>query len=496
MFEFRKSLFLIAFLASTTFSPAQKIKLSAPLEDDFSMGYTKVIGYTDNGYFVQTGNLSYDVTIEKTGFRSPKYKIGFFNNDLSKVWDKPIEPYSAESELIDLKCFNDRISSISAQWDEKNNISTLYASSYDSTGKTISNTEVGKSTRMESKPFSYGSAVSLRGTHWAFYMLSKSDEEKIQISIFILDKELKLITYKTDYINQPFKSFDISQMVVSENGDIAILGKRTDKSKALSSKRAYSWFVYAIKSGRLMEIALARGLEVFMMGLSADEFKGHAVAAGFFEEKDSYVGAGIITFRLNLTEPDDTTLIRQSTTIDADQNMRLKGARNFGEGGGLSTYPIRKMIPKGDGGLVLVAESAYTTEYSYFDSFSQSYTRRLEYNFGDVVLFSLNADGSIQWSSSMQKNQTSMDDGGLFSSYCMMTESQRLVFFFSEPINRKSRVLMGRISYLGVTDKTIPVSVPEGTLLLPEGCRQVGEQDMILPAVIKRKLHLLQITFD
>lgn len=89
-----------------------------------------------------------------------------------------------------------------------------------------------------------------------------------------------------------------------------------------------------------------------------------------------------------------------------------------------------------------------------------------------------------------------MDDGGLFSSYCMMTESQRLGFFFSEPINRKSRVLMSKVSYLGVPDKTTAVSSLEGTLLLPEGSRQVGEQDMIVPAVIKRKLHLIQISFD
>ncbi|MFM7078335.1 MAG: hypothetical protein ACKOYC_00940 [Bacteroidota bacterium] len=460
------------------------------------MGYTKVIGYTENGYFVQTGNLSYDVTVEKTGFRSPKYKIGFFNKDLNLVWGKTIEPSSEESDVIDIKCFNDKAFSVSMTWDEKNKFSSLYATTYDSSGKNTLNKEIGKSTQLDSKPFSYGSAVSLRGSHCAFYALSKSDEEKIQISIFILDRELNLVSYKKDYINQPAKSFDISQMVVSEDGQVAILGKRTDKPKALSSKRAYSWFAYAIKSGNLMEFPLARGLEVSLMRLSADEFKGQVVAAGFFEEKESYVGAGIVTYRLSLTTLDDTSMTKQTTTINAEQNMRLKGVRNYGEGGGLSTYPIRKMIPKGDGGLVLVAESAYTTEYSYFDSFSQSYTRRLEYNFGDVVLFSLNNDGSIQWSSSVQKNQTSMDDGGLFSSYCMMTESQRLVFFFSEPINRKSRVLMSKVSYLGVPDKTTTVSSPEGTLLLPEGSRQVGEQDMIVPAVIKRKLHLIQISFD
>lgn len=487
---------MVILMASTTICLAQKVNLSAPIKDDFSMGFTKVIGYTPNGYFVQTGNLGYDVTVEKTGFRSPKYKLGFFNKDLSLVWDKPVESEPSGGEVIDIKCVNGLALVFSSYWDDKTAASTIYVTTFDTSGNKKTHQEVCQSIKMSAAPYAYGSATSLRGGNIAIYALSKAQDEKIEIRLIVIDEELRLISQTTGQINQPVRNFSFAQIAVSESGHPILLGKRNDKSKGLSSKRNISWFSYFIKNKSLIEIPVGRGLETSMLGIAVDEFRNQAVITGFVEEKDSYVGAGILTYRLGLEDSADTNIVKQSTTIDAGQNIRLKGARNLGEGGGLAAYPIRKIIPKGNGGLVLIAESAFTTEYSYFDSFSQSYTRRLEFNFGDIVVFSLDKHGAIDWSTSVQKDQISMDDGGVFSSYCMMTASQKLATFFSEPINRKSRVLMCCISHLGVTDKTVPIPVPEGTLLLPEGARQIDEQDLLVPAVVKRKLHLIQISVN
>ena len=87
-----------------------------------------------------------------------------------------------------------------------------------------------------------------------------------------------------------------------------------------------------------------------------------------------------------------------------------------------------------------------------------------------------------------------MDDGGVFSSYCMMTEGSSLGFFFSEPISKRSRVLCGSLSQNGVANKTIPLALPEGTLLLSEGAKQVGENELLVPVLLKRKLHLVRIS--
>ena len=237
---------------------------------------------------------------------------------------------------------------------------------------------------------------------------------------------------------------------------------------------------------------LGRGRDVTYLNLVIDEFRNEAVLTGFYLDKESFVGAGILHGRMKLEG--DTTILSQYISIDASQNLRLKGARNNGESGGLATFPVRKTIPRGDGGVAIIAESAYTTEYSYFDSFSQTYTRRLEYNFGDIVVFSLSNVGNLQWSASVNKEQSSMDDGGIFSSYCLLVGSHRLDFLFSEPISKKAKVLRGTVSQQGVPDKVVPIQLPEGTLLLSEGGKQVSENSVVIPALIKRKLHLIRFS--
>ncbi|MFN5223031.1 MAG: hypothetical protein ACK5DJ_02505, partial [Bacteroidota bacterium] len=67
---------------------SQSIEISEKAIDDFSMGYTKIIGFTESGYFILSANNGYDVSGERVGFKSPKYKLGFVGKDLKLAWEK------------------------------------------------------------------------------------------------------------------------------------------------------------------------------------------------------------------------------------------------------------------------------------------------------------------------------------------------------------------------------------------------------------------------
>ncbi|MBK7855311.1 MAG: hypothetical protein IPJ79_10760 [Bacteroidetes bacterium] len=65
---------------------------------------------------------------------------------------------------------------------------------------------------------------------------------------------------------------------------------------------------------------------------------------------------------------------------------------------------MKKVILRSDGGAVIIAEVAYTSEFSYYDYFSQTYVRRVEYHFENAAIFSVNADGTIHWNTVLRKN--------------------------------------------------------------------------------------------
>jgi hypothetical protein len=77
----------------------------------------------------------------------------------------------------------------------------------------------------------------------------------------------------------------------------------------------------------------------------------------------------------------------------------------------------------------------------------------------------------------------------------MMIGSHSLDFLFSEPISKRAKVFRGSISYMGVPEKVTSLQLPEGTLLLSEGARQVSENSLVVPAIMKRKLHMLRLTY-
>jgi hypothetical protein len=489
-----KSFLVFFFAISCTFGFGQRIETSAPIDEDFSLGFTKILGAAGTGYFVQSGNLDYEITSEKTGFRSPKYKIGFFNKALGLVWEKPLEPTFNESELLDVFLVGDNLAALSFIWSQSNKSVDLFVDIWDTTGRITNKKQLGSFKGLNSEPFDIKSCHSLHKDFFAFSATSKSDDDRTMALLVCFDYQWSQTNQLTFIINQPYKSFNLYSMAVSDSGKAVLLGVRSDKARALSSKRETNWFAYLPYQGKINEYPIGRGLEISTVRLTIDEFQHEAICAGFYADQGSYIGAGILNLRLSLSDSILSEPLSQNTVVDSQENLRLKGARNKNDAGGLSGYPLKKVIPRGDGGIVLVAESSYIAEYSYFDSFSQTFTRRLEYNYGDIVLFSLNRSGQIEWSSSISKNQTSMDDGGVFSSYCMMTEGSSLGFFFSEPISKRSRVLCGSLSQNGVANKTIPLALPEGTLLLSEGAKQVGENELLVPVLLKRKLHLVRIS--
>ncbi|MGR6087610.1 MAG: hypothetical protein ACU4F9_05520 [Arcticibacter sp.] len=484
-------LLICLFSINPSASHAQKIETSADALDDFSLGYTKIIGFTESGYFILTSNNGYDVSGERVGFKSPKYKLGFAGIDLKLLWQKPIDPTGENGIIRMITQTDDKILVLSTSWSKTK--STLIINSYyiDEKGNSNQDVAILSAIEFQKEPFFFGSSASLHKEAFAIYAAAEA-ESGIQFSTVVFDKEQQVLSQKNELIRQPSRNFSIEDFVVSDSGKVAFLGLRSEKVKALSSKRENDWFAYRFSDDKLSETAIGRGIEMPHLHLAIDEFRNELVFTGFYSDKQSFVGAGILYGRIGLSG--DTTISIKNVSIDASQNLRLKGARNNGEAGGLASFPIRKTIPRGDGGVAIIAESAYTTEYSYFDSFSQTYTRRLEYNFGDVVLFSLSNVGDIQWSASVNKEQTSMDDGGIFSSYCMLVGSHRLDFLFSEPISKKAKVLRGSVSHQGIPDKVVPIQLLEGTLLLSEGGKQVSENSLVVPALIKRKLHLVRFS--
>ena len=225
--------------------------------------------------------------------------------------------------------------------------------------------------------------------------------------------------------------------------------------------------------------------------LVVDRVNHRAIVTGFFADKTSYAGASLLYGTLDLQQP--TELRVSAGKLNNDARMKLVGQRNSGGGVSLYNYPIQRVIPRSDGGAVVIAEAAYLSEYSFYDYFTQTFNRRIEFHYDNVLAISVNADGSIDWGQLIQKEQTSMDDEGIYSSFNSVLSPEALSVIFNNDIGRNNEIVSHSINAQGLlTIKKFSRS-GDSISILPRSGKQVDENTMIVPAVTKKRLFLVKL---
>ncbi|HEY9703619.1 MAG TPA: hypothetical protein V6C58_14315, partial [Allocoleopsis sp.] len=197
----------------------------------------------------------------------------------------------------------------------------------------------------------------------------------------------------------------------------------------------------------------------------------------------------------------------------------------------LLSYNLDKLIPRSDGGAILIAEQYFIEErynrnnYPYAGAFGYGYSpwgwydpwyspwgfngwndpygfrygnRQADYyfNYNDIIVVNIKPDGEIQWSARIPKRQVSVNDGGISSSYAMSTIADKLVFIYNEdPRNLDSRSKKyyadspdkNSVVVLAEVNRNGKVSIAplfgnknEGIVTRPKICRQIGKKEMAI----------------
>ena len=94
------------------------------------------------------------------------------------------------------------------------------------------------------------------------------------------------------------------------------------------------------------------------------------------------------------------------------------------------------------------------------------------------------------------KDQVSMDDEGVFSSFCSLLNSEELIILYNDDISKRNRVIPATISNTGVLTTGKAIASTEGFMLLPRSAKQVSEDEILIPAFRRKELLLLLVAFE
>lgn len=206
-------------------------------------------------------------------------------------------------------------------------------------------------------------------------------------------------------------------------------------------------------------------------------------------------------------------------------NLKASARQNSSVNNAFNTYFIRQLIVRSDGGFLLTAESYYTSAgnqpwnrwnymyspwgfspyyypyyYSpfspwYYSPYSWNGSEGTSYHYNDVAVLSYDANGKLEWSNFVHKQQTDQDNDA-FLSYRLVNTGDALDFIYNQAFRRSFLVTVtsvtpdGRLSQLPTLR-----GLDRGYEWMPRYGRQVSSREVVIPCIFRNYICFAKINF-
>lgn len=187
--------------------------------------------------------------------------------------------------------------------------------------------------------------------------------------------------------------------------------------------------------------------------------KSEIICTGYYSKDGTYSIAGAYYLKLDkktgsaLNESyNDFTLDFLTQNLDTKDVKKTAKRTKKGKSNQDFTFRLNDLVVREDGGTTLVGEQRkYTTittttpaqpNSSTFKTYFETTSSSNYYSYEDIIVVHLSSEGNLNWAEKIAKKQNTAGDFGLFSSYVMAVEDDRLHFIFNE--NRQNRHFNGK----------------------------------------------------
>jgi hypothetical protein len=385
--------------------------------------------------------------------------------------------------------------------DPKLDITTLYAQEVDpSSLKLLGNLrKIAESSfkGMRSGVFDY--EYSRDSSYLMIYAnseLRKNEPEKF--GLHILGAELEEVWAKEVTLPYSESKFLVQDVALDNDGNAFILGINGFQ-RGLARGRGAPTYDYRILAYRqdgveADEYIVSLG-DMFLTDMKIDVSpKKDILCAGFYSERGTWSIKGSFFVRIDRKTKEIEKMSAKEFDLDfitmnftkASENRARKRAAN-GKNVELYEYSLRDIVPRADGGAILLAEQYYVTTVCTTDP-KTGFTRCTNYyHYNDVIVVSIDPQGDIEWATKVPKHQVSTNDGGYFSSFAQMVTDDALYLVKQGRLHnftvndRNGIVMLAKIDINGnVTRKALAANEEISVILVPRLCRQLNSRQLFL----------------
>ncbi|HLG36451.1 MAG TPA: hypothetical protein VI757_16355 [Bacteroidia bacterium] len=496
---FRQYAFLLGLIIISAFaSNAQKVIWSLPLSESSKLIYPKVTGQNEDGFYFVRSNHPVENENEIYSYRNNRFLVSFYDYDMRLLWEKAVVAGKKDTRIICFVSVDNYLKEISSEWNKAEKKFRLLTRSFDKAGTadTSYNTVAEEEINSVDNETSCFITASQGRNYFLIAYQTQSESNEQRYAVLLCDSSLHVLKKNMLHIPLSRKYFNPHQFKVSNSGDIFLFGVKTDSQKRSRDvdRNFFTLFCKPAINDSWNEYEI-RGIEHFLTdaGVAVDELNHKLVVTGFYSDKTEYSIAGVFYYHLDLLSPAKNEIRFSSFAPSFLYKFLREQKENYNRE--LVNYSIDKIILRRDGGAVIVAESNYTSDYSYYDYYLRTYISRKYYHRDNIIQLSVNKDGTLLWSNVIQKEQTSDDDDNIFFSYTSAIAGGKIHCIYNRFLKRRTQVLQNNTDILGSEKSSALFSEEQDVYIMPSASKQVNENMLVIPAYKGKELRLAGIIF-
>lgn len=419
------------------------------------------------------------VTLGKMKLNTSRYQgVTKYNASFEKEWEAEVLEQNGRMQLDFLAVMGENIFVFVSEFFPRDNAIRTWYTQLDLEGNAIKEREVIaelKNEKQHRTDLNYVTSVNKKKL--LCYKILNTQGRPETILYYLFDQAQGFES--SGEITLPFTDDEIriNQIQVSNQGTVFLLGKHYSSGHT-QDPDSYTFRLFRHEPGNpSLEAAEISSGEAYITDLSfridRDE---NLFLAGFYSNTRVDAIAGTVFQRLS---PDLQTEVQSTQKFSEEFMSKFLSARQIERGRELKNFYLDNIIMRSDGGVLLVAEKFYVSYNSYIDVYGNWIDNKV-YHYDEIIVNSVAADGSLEWSAVAPKTQSS--ENREFLSYNDVVSGASLYLIYSyAPRRMAETVYVNRVDENGnVEERTMLLDGAQTQLLLTDESGQISNNEALL----------------
>ncbi len=418
-----------------------------------------------------------------------RYKIKGFDETMNEKWEKKIEFEKRAAKVVGIVTHKKKIS-IFYRYKQKGRVH-LRMRQFNNELAIIDSYLVKLYSR---RSFSPDPILHYSKNKKKIMFLSDKREEIIEIVSFDLATKKKVLDVSLKPQNFDYQ-LDYLDAVVSNKGSVHLIAHKHNKRSQREKSRLELTSFFENQAYKAYSIPFQNNLW-YDIGFSYDNINNRLLLSGFYSHKTTTSSHGVFYGKINPTDQKDYTLT--FTPFD-NRYLGLLLGKEVKKNVGFGDVDVQQILPRRDGGLLLIAERNQQYVRGYNDGSLNSKNldnTQVDYYYNEILLYSFHPSGEIHWKKILHKKQYSHDDDAVFSSFFLFQNTSSLKLLYNDKVTKGGAVFQYSVNTKGEVDrKSLFNTQKEKLMLRIRDAVQTSIKTIIIPSERRNSVRFIKLTF-